>query len=90
MNWIASFLNIFFRYVLFHIIEYFWSPLPFLFQAVQTETFIKDSEARITKLSAELVDWQKMIPYEQMTMDEMVEAFPEEVSWPVCVCVATY
>lgn len=51
-----------------------------LLQAVETETFIKESEARIAKLQAELAEWEKMIPYEQMTMEEMVEAFPEKVS----------
>lgn len=51
-----------------------------LSQAAETETFIKESEARIAKLQAELVEWEKMIPYDQMTMEEMVEAFPEHVS----------
>ncbi|XP_045116554.1 ATP synthase subunit d, mitochondrial-like [Portunus trituberculatus] len=45
---------------------------------VETETFIKESEGRIAKLQAELAEWQKMIPYDQMTMEEMVEAFPDK------------
>lgn len=54
---------------------------PYIFpQAVETEAFIKESEARIAKLQAELAEWQKMIPYDQMTMEEMVEAFPDKVS----------
>lgn len=44
--------------------------------AVETETFIKESEGRIAKLQTELAEWEKMIPYDQMTMEEMVEAFP--------------
>ncbi|XP_050715034.1 ATP synthase subunit d, mitochondrial-like [Eriocheir sinensis] len=46
--------------------------------AVETETFVKESEARIAMLQAELADWEKMIPYEQMTMEEMVETFPDK------------
>lgn len=51
-----------------------------LSQAVETENFIKESEQRIAKLQAELAEWEKMIPYDQMTMEEMVEAFPDKVS----------
>ncbi|MPC09682.1 ATP synthase subunit d, mitochondrial [Portunus trituberculatus] len=52
---------------------------PYIFpQTVETETFIKESEGRIAKLQAELAEWQKMIPYDQMTMEEMVEAFPDK------------
>lgn len=50
-------------------------------QVVETETFIKESEGRIAKLQAELAEWEKMIPYDQMTMEEMVEAFPNMVSF---------
>ncbi|XP_053630926.2 ATP synthase subunit d, mitochondrial [Cherax quadricarinatus] len=46
--------------------------------AAETEVFIKESEARIVKLKEELVRWEKMIPYEQMTMEEFAEQFPDD------------
>ncbi|XP_071518850.1 ATP synthase subunit d, mitochondrial-like [Panulirus ornatus] len=44
----------------------------------EVQAFIQESEARIAKLKEELVSWEKMIPYEQMTMEEFVEAFPDK------------
>ncbi|KAG7163145.1 ATP synthase subunit d, mitochondrial-like [Homarus americanus] len=46
--------------------------------AAEVEVFIKESEARIAKLKEELVQWEKMIPFNQMTLEEFVEQFPDK------------
>merc|ERR1711915_232902 len=46
--------------------------------AAEVQAFIKGSEARIAKLTEELGHWEAMIPYDQMTMEEWAEAFPEQ------------
>merc|ERR1711970_211260 len=46
--------------------------------AVETKEFIAASAARIAELGVELAKWQNMIPYDQMTMEEWAEAFPEQ------------
>ncbi|XP_045616309.1 ATP synthase subunit d, mitochondrial [Procambarus clarkii] len=46
--------------------------------AAETEVFVKQSEARIVKLKEELVKWENMVPFEQMTMEEYAEQFPDE------------
>lgn len=43
------------------------------------QAFIKGSEGRIAKLAEQLAHWEAMIPYDQMTMEEWAEAFPEQV-----------
>ncbi|KAK4297149.1 hypothetical protein Pmani_030409 [Petrolisthes manimaculis] len=46
--------------------------------AVETQEFIKGSEARIVKIKEDLAQWENMIPFEQMTMEEFAEQFPSE------------
>merc|ERR1712198_90828 len=46
--------------------------------AVEVKDFIAASNARIGDLTAQLAHWNSMIPYDQMTMEEWAEAFPEQ------------
>ncbi|XP_066987537.1 ATP synthase subunit d, mitochondrial [Macrobrachium rosenbergii] len=46
--------------------------------AAEVQGFIKASNDRIATLQADLVRWEGMIPYDQMTMEEWAEAFPEQ------------
>lgn len=64
------------------VLSFFWGPKfhwKILLQAAEVQAFIKGSEARIAKLTEELGHWEAMIPYDQMTMEEWAEAFPEQV-----------
>ncbi|KAK3864725.1 hypothetical protein Pcinc_029609 [Petrolisthes cinctipes] len=44
----------------------------------ETQEFVKASEARIGKIKEELAQWENMIPFEQMTMEEFADQFPSE------------
>merc|ERR1711942_468945 len=46
--------------------------------AVEVKEFVAASVARIGALEADLAHWNSMIPYDQMTMEEWAEAFPEQ------------
>ncbi|XP_068208726.1 ATP synthase subunit d, mitochondrial-like [Palaemon carinicauda] len=44
----------------------------------EVQNYIKESNNRIAQLQVDLAKWEAMIPYDEMTMEEWTEAFPEQ------------
>lgn len=54
------------------------SELSLMFLQAEIREFIKESNARICYYQEQIVRLQNMIPFEQMTIEDFIEAFPND------------
>jgi len=52
-------------------------------QAKKVQEFITESNKRISQYQASIAKWDKVLPFEEMTMEDFAEAFPEQALDPV-------
>jgi F-type H+-transporting ATPase subunit d len=56
----------------------YWSE--WCFQLKEIQGFVKQSSARIVGYEAEVARLKSLLPYEQMTMEDFKDAYPDQVS----------